>query len=61
MRAGGERGSLGESKNVRNRAGIGQEQEEARKPWKRSGGSRKDGRRLSWMVGWREQTGVMWR
>lgn len=54
MRAGGERGSLGESQKVRKRA-------ETREFWKRTGGSRKDGRRLSWMAGWREQTGVMWR
>lgn len=54
MRAGGEHGSLGESKKVRKRA-------ETREFWKRTGGSRKDGRRLGWMAGWREQTGVMWR
>lgn len=54
MGAGGECGSLGQSEKVRERA-------EKRKPWKRPGGSLKDGRRLSWMVGWWEQAGVMWR
>lgn len=41
MRAGGKRGSLGESKNVRNRAGIGRGQE-----------ALEEARRLS--EGWKE-------
>lgn len=44
MRAGRECGRSGESKKLGRRA-------ENRKPWKRLGGSRKDGKRLGWWDG----------